>query len=84
MKQTVSPCSIIAAAGTEETMHAILQILGDVQTLTRSSGPPLRILQARTVTEIAQAASSPAAAAPPEILLFGMSRKESAAMGANT
>ena len=80
MKQTVSPCSIIAAAGTEETMHAILQILGDVQTLTRSSGPPLRILQARTVTEIAQAASSPAAAAPPEILLFGMSRKESAAM----
>ena len=80
MKQTVSPCSIIAAAGTEETMRAILQILADVQSLTRSSGPPLRILQARTVTEIAQAASSPAAAAPPEILLFGMSRKESAAM----
>jgi response regulator NasT len=61
-------------------MRAILQILADVQTLTRSSGPPLCILQARTVTEIAQAASSPAAAAPPEILLFGMSRKESAAM----
>lgn len=80
MKQTVSPCSIIAAAGTEETMRAILQILADVQSLTRSSGPPLRILQARTVTEIAQAALSPAAAAPPEILLFGMSRKESAAM----
>ena len=80
MKQTVSPCGIIAAAGTEETMQAILQILGDVQTLTRSSGPPLRIVQARTVTEIAQAASSSAAAAPPEILLFGMSRKESAAM----
>ena len=44
-----------------ETMQAILQILGDVQTLTRSSGPPLRIVQARTVTEIAQAASSSAA-----------------------
>ena len=37
MKQTVSPCSIIAAAGTEETMRAILQILADVQSLTRSS-----------------------------------------------
>ena len=79
MKQIISPCGVVAAAGNEESLKAILQILRDVQVITQATGPPLRITKAGTITEIKQAvAASGTASVQPEILVYSMSQKDAA------
>ena len=56
MKQTVPPCSILAAAGTQEMMNVILSILRELQSSVQQTGLLLRVTQARTITEIKQKA----------------------------
>ncbi len=80
MKQTVPPCSILAAAGTQEMMNAIMTVLRDVQSSVQQTGLLLRVTQAQTITEIKQKLVPSSAAARPEILLFSMSRSDTACM----
>ena len=80
MKQTVPPCSILAAAGTQEMMNVILSILRELQSSVQQTGLLLRITQARTITEIKQKIVPSGAAARPEILLYSMSRSDAACL----
>ncbi len=80
MKKTVKPCGIVAAAGNEELLKSMLQILRDLQPSSDSAGPALRVSQARTITEIKQKMAPTGTAAPPELLLFGMSEKDAACL----
>ena len=80
MKQTVPPCSILAAAGTQEMMNVILSILRELQSSVQQTGLLLRVTQARTITEIKQKIVPSGAAARPEILLYSMSRSDAACL----
>ena len=75
MKQTNASCGIVAAAGTEEMMQTILQVLRDVQKAAESTGPSLRVTKAYTLAEIRQAMSPAGSAAPPGILLCSLTGK---------
>ena len=78
MKQTVPPCSVLAAAGTQEMMKAILTVLRDLQASLAHTGLQLRVTQAGTITEIKQQMAPPGARACPELLLFSMSARDTA------
>lgn len=78
MKQKVPPCGIVAAAGTQEMMQAILLVLRDLQESLGQSGRFLRVTQAETITQIKQKMAPAGPAALPEILVFGMSQKDAA------
>ena len=80
MKQTVPPCSILAAAGKQETMDVILSILRELQLSVQQTGLLLRISQAGTITEIKQKVVPSGAVPRPEILLYSMSRNDTACL----
>lgn len=80
MKQARPPCGIVAAAGTEEMLQALLLAIRDVQESIQMTGPPLRVSKAASLMEVRRCMAPAGAASVPEILLWSLARKDAACL----
>lgn len=63
-------CGVLAAAGNEKSLNAILLAVKDARSALQTAGPEIRIMHASTMAQVKQAAAG--AGSPPGIMILGI------------